>query len=67
MDQILNVSNAITMVVVLTVADIRCNRLWTTLNAPSVINKGTWLTIVGIARFGKRNRDMKTKQITRFH
>ena len=66
MGQIMNVSNAITMAMTLVVAYIRWNRLWTTLNASSGINMGTWLDIAGIGRYGKGNRYMKTKQITRF-
>jgi len=66
MGQILNVSNAITMAIALTVADIRWNHLWTTLNASSVITMGTWLKIAGIRRSGKGNRYRKMKQITRF-
>ena len=66
MGQILNVSNAITMAIALTVADIRWNHLWTTLNASSVITMGIRLDIVGIRSFGKGNRYRKVKQITSF-
>jgi len=41
------------MAIVLTIADIRWNHLWTTLNASSVITMGTWLDIAGIRRFEK--------------
>jgi len=53
MGQILNVSNAIIMAIVLTIADIRWNHLWTTLNTSSAIIMGTWLKIAGIRRSGK--------------
>jgi len=61
MGQILNVSNAITMAIVIVVADIKWNYVCTTLNASSVITMGTWLKIIGIRRFRIGDKYMKTK------
>lgn len=66
MGQTLNISNAITMAIAITVANIRWNHLWTTLNASSVITMGTWINIAGIRSSRKGNRYRKTKKITRF-
>jgi len=60
MGQTLNVSNAITMAITLMVPNIKCNHLWATLNASSVITMGTWLEIARIRRFGKGNMYGKT-------
>ena len=66
MGQTLNVSNAITMVIALTIADIGWNHLWKKRNASSVITMGAWLKIAGTRRYGKGKMYKKTKKIRSF-